>query len=787
MQVTQGVLRYCQIYGITFGDKYSDIKSIVTTDNYSSKFLSNNSGQISQTSTVISNSNIYYNDVENCTLINCNIENGTFTDSILIGSGNTNYINEGFFSGCTISGYTINGGRFFDCIIDISNIWNYGDWNNSNGMDDFTSSWYDGVWNSGPFTGEWFGGTFNGGMFQSPGVWYDGIANGGTFSGITWYNGLARNANFVSGCTFEDGIFNDGNFIDSTFKNGNFNGGRMMNSIISGGTIYNGVISDSVVDGSTEVRGGKFTNVTINAGDIFSIDASYISVNGGNFYSGNYSNSLFNGGQIYNGMYFNITGATTSLYIHNGTFNKSIFDTIYVENGSFTSCISSGLTWLYGIYTDGQMYNSVWYNGYWNDGLFYAGDCYSLQSSNTVTVSTGASTTTTTAAVLTTTTTGEPTTTTTTTGEPTTTTTTTTAESTTTTTSEPTTTTTTTYVGPETTTTTTAALTTTTTTICLTVSLRYSSSSAYDACLASPNNFSADSVTFGSITKLYIHGTNCVVTASNGWYSDGINVRYWDSNTLAAGVACNTLTTTTTTAGTTTTTTTTVAGGTTTTTTTVAGTTTTTTAACPALEITNVAYAYYSDPSYYYDITFTGGETNCTSVIIYYWNGSSWVSNTDNCTSPRVIPTNVANGNCLQVKAIKNCSTGGTSADSNTYEKNCVPTTTTTTTAAPTTTTTTTAIPTTTTTSTTILHYDLWYVNNPQALPAQGCALSATTAIYSDTSDIQVGQNLYTNPTLTSTVTGDGLGYYPVVYSSTKKSVVINGSGQIIEIGTTCS
>jgi len=387
MKFTQGVLKYCQIYGITFDNKYSDIKSIVATDNYSSKFLSNNAGQISQTSTILSDSNVYYNAVEECKAINCNVENGTFINSILLGLSGISYINDGFFSACTFTNYIVNGGKFYDCVIDSTNVWNYGHWDNSNGNNDFTSIWNGGVWNSGPFIGIWTGGTFNGGIFQYPGSWYDGIANGGVFSGITWYNGLARNAYFGSGCTFIDGIFNDGYFIDSTFLGGNFNGGIMSNSIISGGTIYNGIISNCIVDGDTEIRGGKFTNVTIRNGNIFNIDASYISVDNGNFYSGNYSNVLFNGGNIYNGMYINITGATSSLTIHNGTFKKSIFDTIIVENGNFANCIATGITWLSGIYTDGTMYNCFWYDGYWNDGLFYAGDCYTMETSNTIIVS----------------------------------------------------------------------------------------------------------------------------------------------------------------------------------------------------------------------------------------------------------------------------------------------------------------------------------------------------------------------------------------------------------------
>ena len=144
--------------------------------------------------------------------------------------------------------------------------------------------------------------------------------------------------------------------------------------------------------------------------------------------------------------------------------------------------------------------------------------------------------------ISTTTTTAAPTTTTT--AAPTTTTT---AAPTTTTTAAPTTTTTT--AAPTTTTTTEAPTTTTTTTICLTVSLGFSpldTGSEYAACLASTTNFSADSNTFGSITKLYEFGTNCTATGLTGWYSDGVDVRYWDTATFGSSVACSTFTTTTT-------------------------------------------------------------------------------------------------------------------------------------------------------------------------------------------------------------------------------------------------
>ena len=385
MKVTQGILKYCKIYGITFNNKYSDIKSIVTKEIYDSKFLLNNVGKVSQTSTVLSDNNMFYNIVEDSQTVNCNVENGIFINSTILGlSGGTNYINGGTFSGCTLKYYTINDGEFYNCNIDNTNLWNFGYWY---GSSDFSSKWYSGVWNSGTFAGEWFGGTFNDGIFRYPGIWYDGIANGGLFSGITWYNGLARNTNFTNDCKFQNGKFNDGYFFDSTFNGGNFNGGKMYNSTINNGSIYNGTISNVDINGDTEIKGGKFTNVTINSGNVFNIDASYISVNNGNFYSGNYSNSLFNGGNIFNGVYFNITGATTSTTIHNGTFKNSIFYGINVENGNFTNCLATGITWFNGVYTDGEMCNCIWYDGYWNDGTFYAGDCYTLDISNVVVLS----------------------------------------------------------------------------------------------------------------------------------------------------------------------------------------------------------------------------------------------------------------------------------------------------------------------------------------------------------------------------------------------------------------
>ena len=77
MEVTQAVLKYSDIYGVTFNDKYSDIKTIATKNGFNSKF-SVNTGYISQTSTILTNDNGYYNLIEKCKLINCNVKTGKF-------------------------------------------------------------------------------------------------------------------------------------------------------------------------------------------------------------------------------------------------------------------------------------------------------------------------------------------------------------------------------------------------------------------------------------------------------------------------------------------------------------------------------------------------------------------------------------------------------------------------------------------------------------------------------------------------------------------------------------
>ena len=363
---TQGVFKYCDISGITFSDKYSNIKTVTTTDNYNSKFSTS-----SQTTTSLSKNNSFYNRIEKCEIYESDVENGKFVDCNFYGlSGYTNYITDGIFSGCSFSGYTINGGKFYDCIVYENNLWENGFWDNARGTDDFHALWHDGVWNRGHFAASgWTGGTFNSGTFEYPAIWYNGIANGGTFSGITWYHGLVRNAVFT-GSTFENGVFNKGTFNNSIFNGGVFNNGSMLNSNISGGTINDGTFSGCTVYDGT-IRGGVFNNIIINYADVINMKlGSLLTVNGGNFYGGNFYGGKYNSGDIYNGSYNSISGTTSNLTIHNGTFMKGNFYNTHIHNGIFTNCYGNGLTWQYGVFNDGQMYYSTWNGGYMNDSLF---------------------------------------------------------------------------------------------------------------------------------------------------------------------------------------------------------------------------------------------------------------------------------------------------------------------------------------------------------------------------------------------------------------------------------
>lgn len=383
MKVTQGVLKLCSVYGITFENKYSDTKTYETINDFKSTY-----SKTSKTATILTNNKHNYNIVDECDLINCNVENGHFINTTLVClSGNTNYINDGYFTGCTISGYTINGGHFYNCDININNIWNFGTWESDENGFDFRGVWKGGVWNKGNFNNAngWKGGTFNGGTFSPPAVWYDGIANGGTFSGITWHNGLVRYARFIN-CEWMNGIFNDGIILNSIWEDGNFNGGEMYNTIINGGDFYNGKFEDCTVNNDTNLEGGRWTNILFNNGKIFNIDGYNLTVIDGDFHSGKYYNSLFTGGDIFNGIFFNVSGSTSGLTIHNGDFHNSVFNNIKVKYGTFNNCYSKEIVWDDGVYTEGKMYNSTWYNGYWNDGIFGTDQNFDSTKSNTIIV-----------------------------------------------------------------------------------------------------------------------------------------------------------------------------------------------------------------------------------------------------------------------------------------------------------------------------------------------------------------------------------------------------------------
>jgi uncharacterized protein YjbI with pentapeptide repeats len=379
---TQGVIKYCNISAITFDDKYSNIKTIKTTDNFNSKFSSSAQPSLATTSTSLSKNNYYYNRIESCTMWDCNVKNGKFINCIFIGSGTglNNFINDGYFSGCTFTGYKIYNGKFYNCRIDANNLWENGYWDNINGTDDFLAAWHNGTWNRGHFSSSynWQNGVFNSGVFHQPAIWYNGVANGGTFSGITWYHGLVRNANFITS-DFENGVINNGVIFNCNLKGGTFNNGKIYNSVISGMTIYNGSITGGTITSTeTEIRGGTFSKVNIVDGKFYNLNGRLLNISNGDFYGGTYSNCIFNGGDIYNGTYYNISG-TTNLLIHNGSFNKSRFTNIRVHNGNFTSCVSQGTTLDYGVYTEGYFLNGIWNDGYWNDGFMSGTTWYNGQ------------------------------------------------------------------------------------------------------------------------------------------------------------------------------------------------------------------------------------------------------------------------------------------------------------------------------------------------------------------------------------------------------------------------
>ena len=369
LTITQGVLKYCDLYGITFNEKYSDTQTIVTSDSFNSKF-----NVKSQTTTTYQSNNSYYNRIESCNLIDCNVLNGMFSGCTITGTTGDNYINNGYFYNCNISGYTINNGHFYNCKINSNNTWNYGYWDNTNGTGiDFNANWHDGVWNRGDFSSPqiWSGGTFNNGTFSNT-VWVNGIVNNGTFSNSTWYNGLVRNGRFTANTIWHGGTFNKGIFNNSIFSGGTFNNGNMYSSTIYGGSLDGGVISGSTFYNG-RIKGASLWGTTLYGGKIYSTPNAYYLTAPLNstisLYGGNIKQSNFFDGDIFNGQFDGCTG-NANLKIYNGNFSNCKFTGTTIQNGIFNKCISKSLNFYYGIYTEGFMYNSVWYDGYWNDGTF---------------------------------------------------------------------------------------------------------------------------------------------------------------------------------------------------------------------------------------------------------------------------------------------------------------------------------------------------------------------------------------------------------------------------------
>jgi len=363
---TQGVLKYCNLYGIVFNDKYEGIKTVVTTNDFNSKF-----GVKSPTTTTLQSNNSYYNRIENCNLIDCDVINGMFSGCTITGTTGNNYIDEGYFYNCQISGYTINGGHFYNCVINSNNTWEYGYWDNSRGTGlDFLTDWRDGVWNRGNFGNIWSGGTFSNGVFT--GIWYSGTANSGAFAGATWYHGLVRNATFSSSSVWYGGTFNKGVFANSTFSGGTFNGGTMYGSTVNKGTFNGGTVTGCTFY-NANIIGSKVGRSTMYGGQIYGTPDSYgLTVPIGStlaVYGGSIRLSTFSDGDFYNGNLDSSTG-NVNLTIYNGYINNCQFTGTTVQNGIFTRCRSQYLKWYYGVYTEGIMYDSTWYDGYWNDGYF---------------------------------------------------------------------------------------------------------------------------------------------------------------------------------------------------------------------------------------------------------------------------------------------------------------------------------------------------------------------------------------------------------------------------------
>jgi uncharacterized protein YjbI with pentapeptide repeats len=370
---TQGIFKSCHISDVYFDDKYKTVKTLYTTNKFSSKFTSKKS----KTATVYKNKRYYYNQIDRSYLYDCDIDNGQFDNSHFYGSGNT--INDGIFDNCIISGYTINNGNFKNCVIDENCTWNYGIWSSVRGTIDFRTDWLDGVWNSGSFIDKtWSGGTFNAGIFSGTtfgdAIWIDGIVNNGNFYNTIWYNGLVRYGNFYNS-TWSGGTFNDGNFVDSIWSGGTFNNGTFekeslfANGYIKGGTFTGSTISDG------RVFGGTIYDCTINDAKFYSnYNIDNCTITDAMIHSGTISNSNIMSGNYYNGVYDNVDfkspifPATT--LIHNGQYTDCELNDITIRNGIFNTCVADGVNWKYGIFTDGTFKNGVWNNGIWNDSIF---------------------------------------------------------------------------------------------------------------------------------------------------------------------------------------------------------------------------------------------------------------------------------------------------------------------------------------------------------------------------------------------------------------------------------
>ena len=369
---TQGVFKYSTISDITFDDKYSDVKTLYTTNSFSSKFTRKKS-----TATVYKTKRYWYNIIDNCRLYNCDIKNGKIDNSTLIGA-DSNYITDGEFNNCTISGYTINGGIFINCIIEANCDWNYGTWQNISGTTDFRADWIDGIWNSGNFTGKvWSGGTFNDGTFSAA-TWKNGIVNAGNFYSVNWLDGLVRNANFYDS-TWATGTFNSGTFINSTWIDGYFNNGTFLGSKFSDGSIQGGTFTGStILDGS--IYKGSLTDVTINGGEFYgsyNIKDSIISDT--TVHQGTIEDSSITNGNFYNGFYSNVTFIGGTIY--NGQYKDCSLTDLTIKNGNFVKCFADNVPFYNGIFTEGFYENGVWYNGVWN-GLDMVGTFKSSEFRN---------------------------------------------------------------------------------------------------------------------------------------------------------------------------------------------------------------------------------------------------------------------------------------------------------------------------------------------------------------------------------------------------------------------